>query len=232
VTQKGIIADKDSYQTSDEKVFAVGNVLRSSRLAVRSVAQGKEVAFSVLQLFNEQKPEGEPRMFNSRFGKLANAEFLEYMKEAVGKKRIAGDPETSSGRNDGLLTGFTKNEAVAEALLCLHCDCRAVNTCKLREYSNRYQADQKRFKTGERQNITKQMNHDIVVYEAQKCIKCGICVRLSKKYDEKLGLTYIGRGFDVKIGVPFNEELKNGLEKIAAKVAENCPTGGLRKFEV
>ena len=250
---KGIIADKDSYQTSDEKVFAVGNVLRSSRLAVRSVAQGKEVAFSVLQLFNEQKPEGEPRMFNSRFGKLMSAEFSEYKKETVGKKRdslkspfatyrhCGLDPQSpdnqthvligiaGQARNDGPLTGFTKNEAIAKALLCLHCDCRAVNTCKLREYSNRYQADQKRFKTGERQNITKQMNHDLVVYEAQKCIKCGICVRLSKKYDEKLGLTYIGRGFDVKIGVPFNEELKNGLEKIAVKVAENCPTGGIKK---
>jgi thioredoxin reductase len=50
-TPKGIIADKDSYQTSEKNVFAIGNVLRSSRLAVRSVGQGKEVAFSVLTIF-------------------------------------------------------------------------------------------------------------------------------------------------------------------------------------
>ena len=218
-TPKGIIADRDSYQTSDEKVFAIGNVLRSSRLAVRSVGQGKEVAFSVLQYFNGQEPKGEPRMFNSRFGKLVAAEFSEYVKESVNEKR------TFPGA--GGYSGFSAEEAIAEAKRCLHCDCRAIDNCKLREYSDQYRADQKRFKTSERRNISKQMNHDLVVYEAQKCIKCGICVRLTEKYSEKFGFTYIGRGFDVEIGVPFNEELKDGLTEIAVKVAKGCPTGAI-----
>lgn len=223
-TSKGIIADKDSYQTSDEKVFAIGNVLRSSRLAVRSVGQGKEVAFSVLQFFDGQKPKGEPRLFNSRFGKLVAAEYSEYLKESVDGKRIF--PET------GGHSGFSKEEAIAEANRCLHCDCRAIDNCKLREYSDQYSADQKRFKTSERRNITKQMNHDLVVYEAQKCIKCGICVRLTEKYGEKFGFTYIGRGFDVEIGIPFSEALKDGLTKIAVKVAEGCPTGAISLKEI
>lgn len=218
-TPKGIIADKDSYQTSDEKVFAIGNVLRSSRLAVRSVGQGKEVAFSVLQYFNGQKPKGEPRLFNSRFGKLVAAEFSEYLKESVPDKRTW--PE-KGGRS-----GFSKEEAIAEAKRCLHCDCRAIDDCKLRIYSNNYQADQKRFKTSERRSITKMMNHGSVIYEPQKCIKCGICVRLTEKYTEKFGFTYIGRGFDVEIGVPFNEELKQGLTATAEKVANACPTGAI-----
>jgi hypothetical protein len=218
-TPKGIIADKDSYQTSDPKIFAVGNVLRSSRLAVRSAGQGKEVAFSVLQYFNGQNPKGEPRMFNSRFGKLVSAEFSEYIKESVEGKRTF--PEK------GGHSSFSKEEAIAEAKRCLHCDCRAIDDCKLREYSNQYQVDQKRFKTSERRSITKQMNHELVVYEPQKCIKCGICVRLTEKYGEKFGFTYIGRGFDVEIGIPFNEELKDGLSMIAVNVAEGCPTGAI-----
>src|SRR5690606_22188234 len=48
-TDKGIVADRNSYQTSVENVFAIGNALRSSKLAVRSVGQGKEVAFSIWQ---------------------------------------------------------------------------------------------------------------------------------------------------------------------------------------
>jgi len=218
-TPKGIVVDKDSYQTSNPKVFAVGNVLRSSRLAVRSVGQGKEVAFSVLQYFNGQHPKGEPRMFNSRFGKLVNAEFSEYMKESAGDKRIF---PKKGGHNS-----FTEEEAVKEAKRCLHCDCRAIDNCKLREYSDQYKADQKRFKTSERKNITKHMNHGSVIYEPQKCIKCGICVRLTEKHGEKYGFTYIGRGFDVRIGIPFNKELEVGLSKIAVKVAEGCPTGAI-----
>ena len=218
-TPKGIIADKDSYQTSDEKVFAIGNVLRSSRLAVRSVGQGKEVAFSVLQYFSGQEPKGEPRLFNSRFGRLVAAEFSEYLKESVNEKRTF--PEK------GGYAGFSKEEAIAEAKRCLHCDCRAIDDCKLRSYSDQYQADQKRFKTSERRNITKMMNHRSVVYEPQKCIKCGICIRLTEKYSEKFGFTYIGRGFDVEIGVPFNEELELGLTATAEKVAKGCPTGAI-----
>jgi len=218
-TPKGIIADKDSYRTSEEKVFAIGNVLRSSRLAVRSVGQGKEVAFSVLQYFNGQEPKGEPRLFNSRFGKLVSAELSEYLKESVSGKRTF--PEK------GGHSGFSIDEAIAEAKRCLHCDCRAIDDCKLRIYSDQYQADQKRFKTSERRNITKVINHGSVIYEPQKCIKCGICVRLTEKYKEKFGFTYIGRGFDVEIGVPFNEDMEKGLAATAEKVARGCPTGAI-----
>ncbi|WP_297089790.1 FAD-dependent oxidoreductase [uncultured Draconibacterium sp.] len=214
---KGIVADKNSYQTSDEKVFAIGNVLRSSRLAVRSVGQGKEVAFAVQQFLKKHAVKGEPRLFNSRFGRLVKNELAEYLKESVDAKRIW--PEGG--------TGFSNEQAVAEAKRCLHCDCRAIDNCKLRNYSEAYNADQKRYKTSERRTITKQINHGAVVYEPQKCIKCGICVRLTGKYREKFGFTFIGRGFDVEIGVPFNEALKNGLTETAVKVANACPTGAI-----
>lgn len=216
---KGLIVDRNTYQTSELKVFAVGNVLRSSRLAVRSVGQGKEVAFSVLQFLAGQEIKGEPRLFNSRFGKLVSDEFAEYLKESVSDKRIW----PKAGAN----SGFTKEEAMAEAARCLHCDCRAIDNCKLRNYSDEYQANQKHFGGSERSNIKKQLNHGSVVYEVRKCIKCGICVRLTEKYQEKFGFTYIGRGFDVEIGVPFSEELDKGLTITAEKVAKACPTGAI-----
>ena len=216
---KGIAVDRNTYQTSEENVFAIGNSLRSSKLAVRSVGQGKEVAYSVLQYFNGQKLKGEPRIFNSRFGRLVQDEFSEYLKESKDEKRYF----PSEGGN----AGFSKEEAIAEAERCLRCDCRAIDDCKLRDYSDMYQVNQRRFKTSERRNIKKQMNHGSVVYEPQKCIRCGICVRLTEKYTEKFGFTYIGRGFDVEIGVPFNEELGKGLTETAKKVADGCPTGAI-----
>ena len=33
--------------------------------------------------------------------------------------------------------------------------------------------------------------------------------------------------FDVEIGVPFNENINEGLKLIAEKVADECPTGAL-----
>jgi ferredoxin len=216
---KGIDADKNTYQTSSEKVFAIGNVLRSSKLAVRSVGQGKEVAFSVWQFLQKLPLKGEPRMFNSRFGRLVAEEYSEYLKESVTAKRTY--PET------GGISGFSAKEAIAEAKRCLRCDCRAIDDCKLRIYSDQYHADQRRFKTSERRKITKLYNHSVIVYEPGKCIKCGICVRLTEKYGEPFGFTYIGRGFDVKIGVAFNEEIEKALTETAYKVARGCPTGAI-----
>ncbi len=216
---KGIVADRTTYQTSDEKVFAIGNVLRSSRLAVRSVGQGKEVAFSVIQYLEGLEIKGEPRPFNSRFGKLVKDEFAEYLKESIDSKR---NYPTEGGRS-----GFSKEEAIEEAKRCLHCDCRAIDDCKLRTYSDQYQANQKRFQTSDRRNIKKAINHSSVVYEPAKCVKCGICVRLAGKYKEKFGFTYIGRGFDVEIGVPFNEELEKALTETSLKIAKACPTGAI-----
>ena len=75
--------------------------------------------------------------------------------------------------------------------------------------------------------MTKHFQTNGIVYEPGKCIKCGICVRLTEKYREKFGLTFIGRGFDVEIGIPFDESMDVALEKVALIVAEGCPTGAL-----
>lgn len=217
---KGFDAHENTYQTNIPNVFAVGNALRSSKLAIRSLAQGKEAAAAVWQMLNGKPVVGQPQKFNSKFGKLVIPEYSQYLKESVEGNRI--EPA------NGLLKGLSEQEVKAEAARCLHCDCRKIHNCKLRDYSNEYDAVQKRFSYEERKAVRKQF-HETIVYEPEKCIKCGICVRLTAKHQEKYGFTYIGRGFDVEIGVPFNESLNEGLRLIAEKVANECPTGALAK---
>ncbi|MBN1925250.1 MAG: (2Fe-2S)-binding protein [Prolixibacteraceae bacterium] len=217
---KGFIVDSDTFQTNVPRVFAVGSALRSSKIAIRSLAQGKEAAASVWQLLNGLPVQGQPMKFNSRFGKLVIPEYAQYLKESVDEKRI--EP------GQGTLTGFSEEEVKAEAARCLHCDCRKATNCKLRDYSEEYGAEQKRFAYEERKAVRKQF-HDTIVYEPEKCIKCGICVALTEKHQEKFGFTYIGRGFDVEIGIPFNESINDALKHIANKVADACPTGALAR---
>jgi len=158
-------------------------------------------------------------MFNSRFGKLRAEEFGEYLKESHPGKRL--EPA------NGLATGFDPAEMKEEASRCMHCDCRDMHTCKLRTHADSYAAVQRRFKTDDFATVTKVFVHEAVIYEPRKCIKCGICVRLTEKQKGKYGFTFIGRGFDVRIGIPFDETLEAQLSETAIEIANACPTGAL-----
>ncbi len=219
--KSGISINKDTYQTSNEKIFAIGNAIRPARSAVRAVGHGKEVASSVDQFLNGREVSGHPRMFNSKFGRLLEEEFAEYLKESVPDKRR--DPQK------GEPAGFSLDEVKLEASRCMHCDCRDQDTCKLRIFSDKYKADQRRFKREIHIPVSKVYVHESIIYEPSKCIKCGICVRLTEKKREKYGFTFIGRGFDVQIGIPFDEKLGKDLRGLAIEVAEACPTGALSK---
>jgi ferredoxin len=215
---RGMEAHGTTYQVGDSNLFAVGSVLRPSKMAIRVLGQGKEVSFSVDQFLRSNTIEGEKFLFNSRFGKLSAAENEEYLKESYKGNRI--EPQK-------IEKGFTREQVMEEARRCMHCDCRDMVHCRLRLYSDEYQADQKRFKSEERHLFKKLDQHDTVVFEPSKCIKCGICVRITENYKEEFGLTFIGRGFDVVVGIPFDETLSNGLKVAATKAALACPTGAL-----
>ena len=218
-SKTGVIVGKTSYQTSVPNVFAVGNTLRTSKLAVRSVGQGKEVATVINNYFQTGIVQDYPERFNSKFGRLAEPEFIQYQKDSENAPRQKADQ-----------LGFTRDAAIREAKRCMHCDCRNPESCVLRELSDRYRVVQKRFQGEDRFNVEKFIHREGIVYEPSKCIKCGICVRLTRQHREEFGFTFIGRGFDVKVGIPFNESVQKGLSKTAEIVAKACPTGALAMF--
>lgn len=226
IRQAGVIFQMNTETGPDkikelEQEFAavVYPLEKAPKMAIRASALGKEAAWKVRQKLSGMPETGEPRMFNSRFGKLQESEAAEYLKESVPVDRI--EPAL------GFTHGMTAEEVVAEAARCLHCECRKPDSCLLRIWSHEYEADQKRFQGPVRKPVTRQFQHETVVYEPQKCIKCGICVRITAKHKEEFGLTFIGRGFDVVIGVPFSESLREGLTHTAEEAANACPTGAL-----
>jgi NADH dehydrogenase/NADH:ubiquinone oxidoreductase subunit G len=69
--------------------------------------------------------------------------------------------------------------------------------------------------------------HPEVVLEPGKCVKCGRCIRIGAARKEPLGLAFIGRGFEMTIGVPFGRPLSEALTVTAAECVAACPTGAL-----
>lgn len=218
-SSSGIKVDRNTLQTNIEGVFAGGNAIRrSGKMAVRSVADGKTSAVAISQYLSGLSVTGIAKSFTVRMGRLMDGEMETFLKCASDDQRI----EPSGGE----VNGFSDDEAREEALRCLHCDCRKADNCKLRDYAEEYEANSGRYKD-ERRLFEQHIQHPDIIYEPGKCIDCGLCIQIASKAGESLGLTFIGRGFNVRIGVPFNRGIDEGLKKVSGECVSACPTGAL-----
>jgi hypothetical protein len=212
-----LVVKQSTYQTDIPGVFAGGNVRRKLKLTARSLGDGREAAVCITQFLKGEPVTGSNRLFNSRMGKLEPTELA----QMSGPTGIV-DRTQPLDRHKGL----AEEQALSEAMRCLHCDCNKALSCKLRIYAQAYGAKATRYQ-GKRRPFVRFDEHPDLVYESGKCINCGICIRITEQQQEKLGLTFIGRGFDVKVAVPFNQSIKDGLTKTAYEVVKACPTGAL-----
>ncbi len=217
VSSDGIKVDGQTNMTSVPGIFAGGDAVRNRHLTVRAVADGKEAAESIRRYLTGEPAIEVGRAFNSRMGKLQDGEMELFLRSASSEARR---------KPSSYIGGFSEEEAVAESLRCLHCDCRKPDDCLLRRQAETYGARQVRYKA-QRRRFVQQTEHPEIIYEPGKCISCGICIQIASAFKEKLGLTFIGRGFDVRVAVPFDASLAEGLQIAAAQCVQACPTGAL-----
>ena len=215
---ENIRIDKNTYMTSIEGVFAGGDATGKRQLAIRAIADGKEAATAVDQYLTGQEVVGIKKKFNSRMGKCSPEE-LEVFAENVSRQiRILPDDDGDKS--------YPPMQAVSEAKRCLHCDCRRPDDCKLRRLAEETGAKAGKYKS-QRRRFVQFREHTNIIFEPGKCINCGLCVRITSLEKEVLGLTFVARGFDVRVAVPFDEKLSKGLQVAGDKCVKACPTGAM-----
>ncbi|MCH7556177.1 MAG: (2Fe-2S)-binding protein [Planctomycetes bacterium] len=226
----GITVNGKTYQTNLTGVFAGGDAVHKRRLTVRAVADGKEAAVSISQYLSGCSVTGTVKEFNTHIGKLRDGEIDIFLtcadkaeRTSPAKLGLDQNPPLAGSGKDG---GFTDRQARKEATRCLHCDCRKTDTCKLRQYAQDYEAKPTRYKS-QRRLFVQKAQHPNVIYEPGKCIDCGLCIQTAAAAGEELGLTFVGRGFDVRVAVPFDRSMAQALKHSADQCVNACPTGAL-----
>ena len=172
---------------------------------------------------------GEPAATEVAFRPIDDAELAQVFR-AIEKSARVPVPEIGIERRlssfDEVENGLPDEDVGREARRCLSCGCRKADCCKVRALATQYEVEVYRF-AGERRRFSQDLSHPEIIYEPGKCILCDACVRIAAEAGEKLGVSAIGRGFDVAIAVPFGRPLSEGLREVALRCAEACPTAAL-----
>jgi ferredoxin len=210
-------ADPTTCRAASPNVFAAGACVKPVKQLVRAMAEGRAAAECVHRYLRGQAPRRPEKPFSSIMGRLEPGELREFLRAASREQSVAPCTRCS---------GFDRGEAAREAARCLHCDCRSSGHCLLQHYALVYGADASRFRS-ERRPFEQQLQPGGVIFEPGKCIVCGICVKLTELAAEPLGLTFIGRGFDVRVAAPLDRPIEDGLRLAAEECVRHCPTGAL-----
>lgn len=213
-----ITPNRQTHETGLPGVFIAGSALAPSRMAVRAVGSGRSAALAVNEFLHGRTPRGEDRLYTVRMGRLSPEQLAELAADTPKHGRIS----PSAGES----LGFLEEEAKAEADRCLHCDCAGLDKCALRLWGMRYGADLRNW-SGHERTFQRETTHPNLVYEPGKCIACGLCVQIAEGEREALGLSFIGRGFDLRVGAPLGENMRAALHDLALECAQACPTGAL-----
>ena len=215
---KGLQVDAHSLETSVAGVYAAGSIVIPTRHAVRAGALGRRAALTIARRLRGEMAELEERPYTVHIGRLHDCEIPLVKPEGSGAARVQP--------TGGAAAGFEKAEMEAETARCLHCDCDKLHSCDLRRYAADYDASGVKFK-GERRQYARELTHPNIVFEPGKCISCGRCVAIAAKAGEKLGMSVQGRGFTMRVMVPFDESMAAGLAVAARECANACPTAAL-----
>jgi NADPH-dependent glutamate synthase beta subunit-like oxidoreductase len=229
VNKWGDVAVNEKNCHAGGKLFAAGDCVSGPATVVEAVAGARRVAMSILSFF-EGKEYSEPYLINVSRG------HWNYLKKE--DLVFVGKPENYDRREQMLISieerkttfkevakSFTVEELAEEGKRCYECSCTDKHDCKLKKYSELLHCSPDLIK-GEKIEIKYDARHPEIILDPGKCIKCGVCIKLSKEIVNNQILTFKFRGFSTTIGTALDAAVDSPLEELKLYV-ENCPTGAL-----
>ena len=227
-TRKGAIAyDKETFMTSIPGVFAGGDCGNDKiSIAVEAIADAKKASEIIdAYLYGEEVKYREQYVVT----KDVTAEDFEDRERLCRPELPQLSPEERKDNfSEVIPEGYSIEDAIAEASRCLECGCHDYFECKLIDFANQYDVHPERF-AGEKNTIDFNDDHPFIVRDPNKCILCGLCVRVC---DEVMGVGALGlvnRGFDTVVKPNMEKPLIESGCISCGQCVSVCPTGALQE---
>lgn len=224
--RKTILADEYTFRTNFDNVFAVGDATnKGADIAISAIGEGRRASEVVLSYLNgEIVPHKKPYVVER---KNMTAEDFEQYKKDSRKKLSHLSPEERKHNFKEVTFNYTEELAKAESLRCLECGCSDYYECKLYKYANEYDVKPEKLEGEILSEKEDETTHPFIKINPEKCILCGLCVRVC---DEVMGVSAFGfydRGFEASVKPEFKKKLKDTNCISCGQCVNLCPTGAL-----
>lgn len=223
--KKGIVGDASTFMTSMEGVFVGGDCYNDNiTIAVEAIGHAKKMT-KVVDAYLAGEKIGFVKPYSVERKDLTEDDFEDRERKCRPTMEHL-HPEERKDNFKEVVFGYDEDAAIADAMRCLECGCHDYHECKLIEFSNEYAVKPERF-AGDINEIDYEDNHPFIKRDPNKCILCGLCVRVC---DEVMGISALGlvhRGFDAVVKPTMERPLAESGCVSCGQCVSVCPTGAL-----
>jgi formate dehydrogenase major subunit len=225
LTRRGTIAaDEASFRTSVEKVFAVGDATnKGADIAIAAIGEARKAA-EVIGAFLEGETASLSEPTLVRREDMSEADFADREKlPRMGMPHLSAEKRKRCFSEVNL--GYSAEDARKEAARCLECGCLDYFECRLLDYVNRYGV--KPLYAGESRRYAPVDEHPYITRNMEKCVLCGLCVRVCEEVAGAAALGLANRGFTTVVTPEMRRPLKETGCISCGMCVALCPTGAL-----
>ena len=221
-----ICADESRFTTSVDGVFAVGDATnKGADIAIAAIGEAQKASVVIDKYLNDEIVGYKKPYFVEQNSNVIDYSKFEKSERAKMPHMTPADRKTNFKEVN---FGFTEEMAKKEANRCLECGCHDYFECKLISYANDYDVKPSRF-AGEKHNRNQENANDLIARNTDKCILCGLCVRVCEEVMGKSAIGLINRGFNTLVEPELSKPLKETDCIACGQCVALCPTGALRE---
>ncbi len=221
-----ISADESRFTTSKEGVFSVGDATnKGADIAIAAIGEAQKASVVMDRYLNGEKVGYKKPYYSERDSKAIDYSKYEKIARAQMPHMSPADRKTNFKEVN---FGFTEEMAKHEAMRCLECGCHDYFECKLISYANDYEVNPSRF-AGEKHNRNQENANTLISRNTDKCVLCGLCVRVCEEIMGKSAIGLINRGFNTLVEPELGKSLADTDCIACGQCVALCPTGALRE---